>query len=153
MVRSFNFFKHLRKFRNFWNLDVFVTGDLFTIIIVVFLGHFTFSRFPVETIHHTSYTFTSSEVTTITRITTSVCNLVFPSYSGYIDLQVLVENVSSLEFPWELFWCDNYVVYYESIKRELKTELTYECRCDERLKTTVEESTRLADTRLHDKTN
>ncbi len=27
-----------------------------------------------------------------------------------------------------------YVVYYESIKRELKTEPIYECRCDERLK-------------------
>ena len=27
------------------------------------------------------------------------------------------------------------VVYYESIKRELKTKLIYECRCDERLKT------------------
>ena len=25
------------------------------------------------------------------------------------------------------------VVYYESIKRELKTKLIYECRCDERL--------------------
>ena len=32
------------------------------------------------------------------------------------------------------------VVYYESIKRELKTKLIYECRCDERLKTKVEES-------------
>ena len=35
------------------------------------------------------------------------------------------------------------IVYYESIKRELKTKLIYECRCDERLKTKVEESTRL----------
>ena len=34
-------------------------------------------------------------------------------------------------------------VYYESIKRELKTKLIYECRCDETLKTKVEESTRL----------
>ena len=42
-------------------------------------------------------------------------------------------------------------VYYESIKRELKTKLVYECRCDERLKTKVEESTRLACTALHDK--
>ena len=41
------------------------------------------------------------------------------------------------------------VVYYESIKRELKTKLIYECRCDERLKTKVEESTRLACTMLH----
>ena len=40
------------------------------------------------------------------------------------------------------------VVYYESIKRELKTKPMYECRCDERLKARVEESTRLGDTRL-----
>ena len=45
------------------------------------------------------------------------------------------------------------VVYYESINRELKTKLMYECRCDERLKTKVEESTRLTCTVLHDKTN
>ena len=31
----------------------------------------------------------------------------------------------------------------ESIKRELKTRPTYECRCDERLKTKSEDSTRL----------
>ena len=36
------------------------------------------------------------------------------------------------------------VVYYESIKRELETKPIYECRCDERLKTRVEESTHLA---------
>jgi hypothetical protein len=41
-----------------------------------------------------------------------------------------------------------YVVYYESIKRELKRNLIYEYRCDERLKTKTEESTRLADTGL-----
>ena len=40
------------------------------------------------------------------------------------------------------------VVYYESIKRELKTRPIYECRCDERLKTKVEESTRLVYTGL-----
>ena len=40
------------------------------------------------------------------------------------------------------------VVYYESIKRELKTKPIYEFRCDERLKTKVEESTRLACTLL-----
>jgi len=32
------------------------------------------------------------------------------------------------------------IVYYESIKRELKTRPIYECRCDERLKTKAEES-------------
>ena len=36
------------------------------------------------------------------------------------------------------------VVYYESVKRELKTKTIYGFRCDERLKTKVEESTRLA---------
>ena len=40
------------------------------------------------------------------------------------------------------------VVYYESIKRELKTKPIYECRWDERLKTRVEESTRLTWTQL-----
>ena len=40
------------------------------------------------------------------------------------------------------------VVYYESMKRELKTRPTYECRCDERLKTKDEESTHLAHTGL-----
>ena len=34
-------------------------------------------------------------------------------------------------------------VYYESINRDLKTRPIYECRCDERLKTKDEESTRL----------
>jgi hypothetical protein len=37
----------------------------------------------------------------------------------------------------------SHVVYYESIKRDLKTRPTYECRCDERLKTKDEEPTRL----------
>jgi hypothetical protein len=37
-----------------------------------------------------------------------------------------------------------YVVYYESIKREIKKRPIYECRCDERLKTKAEESTPLA---------
>jgi hypothetical protein len=35
------------------------------------------------------------------------------------------------------------VVYYESIKGELKRRPIYECRCDERLKTKTKESTRL----------
>ena len=36
-----------------------------------------------------------------------------------------------------------FVVYCESIKRELQTKPMYESRCDERLKSRVEESTRL----------
>ena len=39
-------------------------------------------------------------------------------------------------------------VYYESLKRELKTKPIYEFRCDERLKTKVEECTRLVFTLL-----
>jgi hypothetical protein len=48
------------------------------------------------------------------------------------------------------FRCDErlktLVVYFESLKRELKT--TYGYRCDERLKTNVKESTRLTFTPL-----
>jgi hypothetical protein len=39
-------------------------------------------------------------------------------------------------------------VYYETIKREPKIKPNSECRCNERLKTKVEESPRLSDTRL-----
>ncbi len=42
----------------------------------------------------------------------------------------------------------SHVVYYESIKRELQIKPIYECRCDERLKTKAEESTRLGCTGL-----
>jgi len=37
-----------------------------------------------------------------------------------------------------------FVVYYESIKRELKIKTTYECRCEERLQTKTKEFTRLS---------
>ncbi len=40
------------------------------------------------------------------------------------------------------------VYYYESIKEELKRRLILEYRCDERLRTKTEESTRLTDTGL-----
>ena len=43
---------------------------------------------------------------------------------------------------------DDNLVYNKSIKRELKIKPIYECRCDERLKTKAEESTRLTYTRL-----
>ncbi len=39
-------------------------------------------------------------------------------------------------------------VYYESRKRDLKTRPIYECRCDERLKTKAQKSTRLTYTGL-----
>ena len=41
-----------------------------------------------------------------------------------------------------------FVVYYESIKRELKIRCIYECRCDERLQTKTKEFTRLTHTGL-----
>jgi hypothetical protein len=41
-----------------------------------------------------------------------------------------------------------FFVYYESRNRELKTRPIYECRCDERLKTKSEKSTRLGCTRF-----
>ncbi len=40
------------------------------------------------------------------------------------------------------------LVYYESMKRDLKTRPIYDCRCDERLKTKGEGSTRLGYTGL-----
>ena len=40
------------------------------------------------------------------------------------------------------------VVYYESLNRALKTKTIYGYRCDERLKSNVEESTRLVYTPL-----
>ena len=40
------------------------------------------------------------------------------------------------------------VVYFETINRELKRRLIYECRCDERLKAKAEGSTLLTYTRL-----
>ncbi len=39
-------------------------------------------------------------------------------------------------------------VYYESRKRDLQTRPIYQCRCDERLKTKTEKSTRLTHTEL-----
>jgi hypothetical protein len=41
-----------------------------------------------------------------------------------------------------------YVVYYESIKRELQIKPIYECRCDERLQTKTKRFTRLSYTGL-----
>ncbi len=41
-----------------------------------------------------------------------------------------------------------FILYYESIKRDLTTRPINECRCDERLKTKSEESTRLTHTRF-----
>ena len=49
-----------------------------------------------------------------------------------------MQNPASLEI----------VVYYESMKRELKIKPIYECRCDERLQTKTKEFTHLSYTGL-----
>ena len=43
---------------------------------------------------------------------------------------------------------DSQMIYYESIKRELKIRGIYECRCDERLQSKTKEFTRLTYTGL-----
>jgi hypothetical protein len=49
------------------------------------------------------------------------------------------------QFPERIL---EFIVNYESINRDPKTKPNSECRVDARLKTKVEESTRLSDTRL-----
>ncbi len=63
---------------------------------------------------------------------------------GRVGKQNTKEGASSLE----LLSSHGYFVYYESLKRALKTKTIYGHRCDERLKTNVEESTRLTCTPL-----
>ena len=58
-------------------------------------------------------------------------NLEFHDFSGIKSLNVTV-------FPFV-----TNVVYYESIKRNLKIKCIYECRCYERLQTKTKEFTRL----------
>ncbi len=67
-------------------------------------------------------------------------NVYCPSTSDTETLLVKtwVENKDSLHSPHRI------VVDYKSIKRELQRRPIYECRCDERLKTESEGSTRLA---------
>ncbi len=48
-----------------------------------------------------------------------------------------------LEVSFYHCWCPERLVYYETIKPELKRRLIYQCRCEERLKVKAEESTRL----------
>jgi hypothetical protein len=56
-------------------------------------------------------------------------------------LQTKTKEFTRLTHTW-------LVVYYESIKRELKIRCIYECRCDERLQTKTKEFTRLTYTGL-----
>ena len=57
------------------------------------------------------------------------------------------DSVGAGMFP-NLFEATKTVVYYESIKRELKIKPIYECRCDERLQTKTTRITRLSYTGL-----
>ncbi len=54
-------------------------------------------------------------------------------------------------YIWVSVRWNELIICYESIKRELKGRLTYEYRCDERLKTKTEESTHLTDNELYKK--
>ena len=60
------------------------------------------------------------------------------------DLFLSLINKAKDKQIYRISWEIQIVVYYESLNRELKTKPMYEFRCDERLKTKVEESTRLA---------
>ncbi len=78
----------------------------------------------------------------------SLCLLWFPPVSHFflfwgVSIGVLI-SLGLIDKRFMPLW----VVYYESIKRELKTSPIYERRCDERLKTKDEESTRLTYTGL-----
>ena len=59
------------------------------------------------------------------------------------DLFLSLINKAKDKQIYRISWEIQIVVYYESLNRELKTKPMYEFRCDERLKTQVEESTRL----------
>ncbi len=56
---------------------------------------------------------------------------------------VILTSRALRRFTSFIFKISRHLVYYESRKREVKTRPIYECRCDERLKTKSEKSTRL----------
>ncbi len=66
--------------------------------------------------------------------------VVFSTTHPYGSRMVGLPGPSSVD-GWDQF--EKSFVYRESIKRELQRRLIYEYRCDERLKTKNEESTRL----------
>ncbi len=71
--------------------------------------------------------------------------------NDYQPVKVIITvRVDSRKYSWSKrsSWSAEVVVYYESRKWELKTRPMYECRCDERLKTKSEKSTRLTYTGL-----
>ena len=65
-----------------------------------------------------------------------------------IALTELLKLQKSGQFPYEPVRIRIVLVYYESIKRELKIRGIYECRCDERLQTKTKRFRRLPYTGL-----
>ena len=63
-------------------------------------------------------------------------------------LKRYLKTTTLLLLSLTLMFLDEFVVYCESMKREIKTRPIYDCRGDERLKTNAEESTCLAYTCL-----
>ena len=74
------------------------------------------------------------------KIETKLINERFTSEMG--ECVILTSQVFR-RFTSFIFKISRHLVYYESRKREVKTRPIYECRCDERLKTKSEKSTRL----------
>ena len=70
--------------------------------------------------------------------------IVLRTFSGCWHFQFLFSNKKGEVGGFTFL----FVVYYESLKRELQTKPIYEFRCDERLQTKIEEFTRLAFLRL-----
>ncbi len=74
-------------------------------------------------------------------------------YGGLEHLKIETRLIDE-RFPSVMGECENVTLkvsksfFIESRKGELKTKPTYECRCDERLKTKTEKSTRLTYTTL-----
>ena len=68
-------------------------------------------------------------------------------FHGELEHLKIKTRLIDERFPSVMDECGS-LFYYESRKREIKTRLTYEDRCDERLNTKDEESTRLGDTGL-----
>ncbi len=94
-----------------------------------------------------SVVFYSSQYKLSTENQVKILKIDFQKVEREHSFQVFVQ-FSIRRFFRRTSWCDERLktkaVYYESMKRDLKTRPIYECRCDERLKTKAEKSTRLA---------
>ena len=73
----------------------------------------------------------------------SVCLLLIDKTRDKLKIEDLYMSVSVKDEKLKVF-----IVYYESIKRELKIKPVYECRCDERLQTKTKRFTLLSYTGL-----